>query len=51
VFLNAFLEGKPQNLQVHYAEHKDRSFFAGLVNYMASGPVCAMVWEGLCLMV
>merc|ERR1712105_560309 len=22
-------------------------FFRGLVTYMASGPVCAMVWEGL----
>ena len=22
-------------------------FFAGLVEYMNSGPICAMVWEGL----
>merc|ERR1712066_310533 len=24
-----------------------KGFFRGLVTYMASGPVCAMVWEGL----
>lgn len=33
-------------LQKHYAEHKGKSFFAGLVKFMLSGPVCAMVWEG-----
>ena len=25
----------------------DKPFFAGLVTYMSSGPVIAMVWEGL----
>merc|ERR1712029_1136407 len=27
--------------------HSSKPFFAGLVKYMASGPVVAMVWEGL----
>ncbi|NJK59656.1 MAG: nucleoside-diphosphate kinase [Oscillatoriales cyanobacterium SM2_1_8] len=30
----------------HYAEHRERSFFAGLVEFITSGPVVAMVWEG-----
>jgi nucleoside-diphosphate kinase len=30
----------------HYAVHKERPFFAGLVNFITSGPVVAMVWEG-----
>ncbi|XP_072794762.1 nucleoside diphosphate kinase A isoform X2 [Vicugna pacos] len=34
-------------LKEHYIDLKDRPFFAGLVKYMHSGPVVAMVWEGL----
>jgi nucleoside-diphosphate kinase len=30
----------------HYAEHKERPFFRGLVEFITSGPVVAMVWEG-----
>ncbi|OIP69323.1 MAG: nucleoside-diphosphate kinase [Oscillatoriales cyanobacterium CG2_30_44_21] len=30
----------------HYAVHKERPFFAGLVDFITSGPVIAMVWEG-----
>ena len=30
----------------HYAEHKERPFFAPLVAFASSGPVVAMVWEG-----
>jgi len=33
-------------LKQHYDDLKDRPFFAGLVDYMHSGPVVAMVWEG-----
>ncbi|KAK5662959.1 hypothetical protein OQA88_6371 [Cercophora sp. LCS_1] len=29
-----------------HADLKDKPFFAGLVNYMNSGPIAAMVWEG-----
>jgi nucleoside-diphosphate kinase len=30
----------------HYAVHKERPFYAGLIEYITSGPVVAMVWEG-----
>ncbi|KAJ8246439.1 hypothetical protein GJAV_G00267810 [Gymnothorax javanicus] len=42
-----FLHASEDLLKDHYSEHQDRPFFAGLVEYMHSGPVVAMVWEGL----
>ena len=30
----------------HYFEHQDKPFFGELVNFITSGPVFAMVWEG-----
>lgn len=30
----------------HYAEHEGKAFYEGLVSYITSGPVVAMVWEG-----
>lgn len=30
-----------------YADLKGKSFFPGLIKYMASGPVVGMVWQGL----
>lgn len=30
----------------HYGEHKGKPFFAGLVDFITSGPIVAMVWEG-----
>ncbi|MEK3886031.1 nucleoside-diphosphate kinase [Bacillus sp. FSL K6-3431] len=30
----------------HYGEHKERPFFTDLVNFITSGPVFAMVWQG-----
>ncbi|WP_431799108.1 nucleoside-diphosphate kinase [Halobacillus andaensis] len=30
----------------HYGEHKGKPFFEELVNFITSGPVFAMVWEG-----
>jgi nucleoside-diphosphate kinase len=30
----------------HYDVHRERPFFAGLVDFITSGPVVAMVWEG-----
>jgi nucleoside-diphosphate kinase len=30
----------------HYAEHKEKPFFAELVSFITSGPVAAMVLEG-----
>lgn len=31
--------------QKHYSEHAERSFFGGLVEFITSAPVVAMVWE------
>ena len=36
----------PQLAEQHYAEHKGKPFFAGLVEYITSGPVVAAVFEG-----
>jgi hypothetical protein len=41
------LQASKEHLEKHYADLSKKSFFAGLVSYMASGPVVAMVWEGL----
>src|SRR5690625_4664278 len=30
----------------HYGEHKERPFFDELVEFITSGPVFAMVWQG-----
>lgn len=30
----------------HYAVHEGRPFFEGLISYITSSPVVAMVWEG-----
>lgn len=30
----------------HYAPHRERPFFPGLIRFITSGPVMAMVWEG-----
>jgi nucleoside-diphosphate kinase len=30
----------------HYGEHRSKPFFGELVDFLTSGPVCAMVWEG-----
>ncbi|GAB1314226.1 nucleoside diphosphate kinase Ndk1 [Madurella fahalii] len=35
------------HLEKHYEDLKDKPFFAGLVSYMNSGPITAMVWEGI----
>lgn len=35
------------NFTTDYADLKGKSFFPGLIKYMASGPVVGMVWEGL----
>ena len=32
--------------QKHYGVHKERPFFSDLVDFISSGPVVAMVWEG-----
>lgn len=30
----------------HYGEHKGKPFYSPLIDYITSGPVLAMVWEG-----
>jgi nucleoside-diphosphate kinase len=32
--------------EYHYMEHRDKPFFGELVDFITSGPVFAMVWEG-----
>ncbi|KAE8441944.1 nucleoside diphosphate kinase [Mollisiaceae sp. DMI_Dod_QoI] len=34
------------HLEKHYEDLAEKPFFPGLIKYMASGPICAMVWEG-----
>ncbi|WP_203246462.1 nucleoside-diphosphate kinase [Sporosarcina beigongshangi] len=36
----------PELAAQHYGEHKERPFFGELVEFITSGPVFAMVWEG-----
>ena len=33
-------------LEQHYKDLATKPFFPGLVEYVGSGPVCAMVWDG-----
>lgn len=30
----------------HYAAHRTKPFFGGLIDFLTAGPVLAMVWEG-----
>ncbi len=40
------LQISPELAETHYGEHKGKPFFEGLVEFITSGPVFAMVWEG-----
>ncbi|KAK4242236.1 nucleoside diphosphate kinase [Achaetomium macrosporum] len=46
VALKLVTPGK-EHLEKHYADLSSKPFFKGLVEYMNSGPIVAMVWEGL----
>ncbi|KAK6514025.1 nucleoside diphosphate kinase [Arthrobotrys conoides] len=35
-----------EHLEKHYADLAGKPFFPGLIEYMNSGPICAMIWEG-----
>ena len=35
-----------ERAKTHYSEHEGKPFFEGLVEFITSGPVFAMVWEG-----
>src|SRR5437764_13939514 len=36
----------PQLAGRHYAEHRGKAFYDGLLAFITSGPVIAMIWEG-----
>lgn len=36
----------PEQAAKHYAEHQEKPFFNELTDYITSGPVVAMVWQG-----
>ncbi|KNE87119.1 hypothetical protein PSTG_19504, partial [Puccinia striiformis f. sp. tritici PST-78] len=42
-----FMSPSKELLEKHYADLSARPFFPGLVDYMSSGPVFPMLWEGL----
>ncbi len=41
-----FMQVNRELAEIHYAEHKGKPFYEGLLAYIASAPVMAMVWEG-----
>lgn len=41
-----FLQMSRELASEHYAVHRERPFYQSLVEYITSGPVVAMVWEG-----
>ena len=41
-----FMKVTNELAEKHYGEHKDKPFFKGLVSFITSGPIVAMVWEG-----
>jgi nucleoside-diphosphate kinase len=41
-----FMQASRELAEQHYGVHRERPFFAGLVEFITSGPVVAMVWEG-----
>ena len=41
-----FIQIERSLAEEHYGEHEDKPFFDGLVGFITSGPVMAMVWEG-----
>lgn len=41
-----FLSVSKELAEKHYGVHNERPFFAGLVQFITSSPVVAMVWEG-----
>ncbi len=41
-----FLQVNPELAETHYAIHQGKPFYDGLIAYITSAPVMAMVWEG-----
>ena len=36
----------PEMAKTHYAEHKEKSFYSELIDYIVSGPIIALALEG-----
>jgi len=41
-----FMQVSLELAKSHYAEHEGKPFYDGLISYITSAPVMAMVWEG-----
>ena len=41
-----FVKVSKELAETHYAVHKGKPFYEGLISYITSAPVMAMVWEG-----
>jgi nucleoside-diphosphate kinase len=41
-----FMAVSQELAETHYAIHKGKPFYDGLISYITSAPVMAMVWEG-----
>jgi len=41
-----FVKPSKVHFEQHYGDLKEKNFFPGLINYVMSGPVVAMVWQG-----
>jgi nucleoside-diphosphate kinase len=41
-----FMHVSRELAETHYAIHKGKPFYSGLIDYITSGPVMAMVWGG-----
>lgn len=41
-----FMQMSLELAEEHYGVHKERPFYNALVEYITSGPIVAMVWEG-----
>lgn len=41
-----FMQVSQELAEQHYAIHKGKPFYDGLIQYITSSPVMAMVWEG-----
>jgi len=41
-----FMSVSKELAEKHYAVHKERPFFGGLIEFITSSPVVAMVWQG-----
>ena len=41
-----FMNVNQELAEKHYAVHQGKPFYEGLIKYITSGPVMAMVWEG-----